>query len=82
MNHLKPIRLRLEMTQQAMATNLGCTQSNVGHYERGQTMPPEVARKLIQIAQARGLQIGFDHIYGTKPLPELAQAHAQEVSHG
>lgn len=71
MNHLKSIRLRLGMTQQAIATALGCTQGNVGHYERGQTLPPEVARKLIQVAQAHGLQIGFDHVYGGATLPDL-----------
>lgn len=70
MNYLKPIRLRLEMTQQAMATALGCTQSNIGHYERQrQNFLPEVARKLIQVAQEHGLVIGYDHIYGGAPLP-------------
>jgi len=70
MNHLRPIRLRLEMTQKAMAAALGCTQSNVGHYEHGrQSLPPEAARKLLQVAKERGLLIGFDHIYGSAPLP-------------
>lgn len=69
MNHLKTIRQRLGLTQQAIATELGCTQGNVGHYERGQTLPPDVARKLIQVANARGLQIGFDHVYGDIDLP-------------
>lgn len=74
MNYLKPIRLRLEMTQQAMATELGCTQGNIGHYERGsQTFPPEAARKLIQAAHVRGLVIGFDHIYGGIDLPPNSQ---------
>lgn len=70
MNHLKTIRLRLGLTQQAIAQDLGCTQGNVGHYERGQTLRPEVAQKLIEVAQARGLHIGFDHVYGGAPLPE------------
>jgi hypothetical protein len=29
-----------------------------------------VAQKLIEVAQARGLHIGFDHVYGGAPLPE------------
>jgi putative transcriptional regulator len=79
MNYLKPIRLRLGMTQQAMASELGCTQGNIGHYERGsQTFSPDSARKLIQVAQARGLTISFDHIYGAVDLPP---ADGQEPGH-
>jgi putative transcriptional regulator len=75
MNHLRPIRLRLEMTQKAMAAALGCTQSNVGHYEHGrQSLPPEAARKLLLVAKERGLSIGFDHIYGSAQLPPVAAA--------
>lgn len=78
MNHLKSIRQRLGLTQQAIATELGCTQGNVGHYERGQTLPPDVARKLIQVAHERGLLIGFDHVYGAVDIP----ATTKEVPHG
>ena len=72
MHNLKLIRGRLGKTQQAMAVALGCTQSNVANYERGQTMPPDVARRLIEFAGTLGLAIGFDHIYGNAALPELA----------
>ncbi|CAB5675761.1 helix-turn-helix domain-containing protein [Comamonas aquatica] len=85
MNHLKTIRQRLGLTQQAIATELGCTQGNVGHYERGQMFPPEMARKLIAIcAQQFGLVITFDHVYGDAKLPELpvAQAGAQQDETG
>ena len=80
MNHLKTIRQRLGLTQQAIATELGCTQGNVGHYERGQTLPPDVARKLIKVANEHGLLIGFDHVYGETALPEVpATPTAQEA---
>jgi len=80
MNHLKTIRQRLGLTQQAIATELGCTQGNVGHYERGQTLPPDVARKLIKVAKEHGLLIGFDHVYGESALPEvLATTATQEA---
>lgn len=82
MNHLKIIRLRLGLTQQSIAAELGCTQGNVGHYERGQTLPPDVARKLILIAQARGLPIGFDHVYGDSPLPDAPSTNTEEVAYG
>lgn len=85
MNNLKPIRLRLGMTQRAMGDAIGCTQSNVGHYEKGQTLLPGMARKVIDAAAERGLTIGFDHVYGVEPLPQFATqppTKAEEVSHG
>ena len=79
MHQLKYIRLHLGMTQQSMADALGCTQGNIGHYERGQTFLPDVAKKLIEFAAARGLPITYDHVYGDAKLPPQPQ---QEVSHG
>jgi len=86
MHNLKLIRSRLGVTQQVMAGALGCAQSNIGHYERGQTLPPDMARKLIDFAAARGLVIGFDHVYGDAPLTEPEATPAEparaEVAHG
>lgn len=83
MHNLKRIREALGVTQQVLADGLGCTQGNVGHYERGQTLPPETARRLIEFAGARGLSISFDHIYGDMALhvsaPELATKEAAGV---
>ena len=75
MNNLKTIRGRLGLTQQALADAIGCTQSNVGHYEKGQTLLPETARKVIEVAAGMGLEIGFDHVYGVAPLPDQPKAH-------
>lgn len=74
MHNLKPIRERLGVTQQAMADGIGCTQGNIGHYERGQTLPPDMARKVIDFSASRGLAITFDHVYGDAELPELVPA--------
>ena len=74
MSTIKVIRDRLELTQAALAEALGCTQGNVGHYERGQTVPPGVARKLIAVASAHGHRITFDDIYGAPATPEKAVA--------
>lgn len=78
MHNLKNIRTSLGMTQQAMADALGCTQGNIGHYERGQTLPPDMARKLIQIATMQGLPITYDHVYGEAvdlpPIPSSESA--------
>lgn len=71
MNAIRTIRERLRMTQQALADELGCTQGNVGHYERGQTVPPDVARRLIEVSTQRGLCIGFDHVYGAAAIPQV-----------
>jgi putative transcriptional regulator len=79
MHNLKSIRERLGVTQQVLAEGIGCTQGNVGHYERGQTLLPEVAARLIAFAASRGLRIGYDHVYGDAPLPrleEVERAHA------
>lgn len=76
MHNLKAIRERLNVSQQALADGIGCTQGNVGHYERGQTLPPAMARKLIDYAASLGLRIGFDHIYGRAALPKSAPAKA------
>lgn len=71
MHHLKSIRERLGVTQQVLADGIGCTQGNVGHYERGQALPSEMAAKVIAFARSHGLQIGYDHVYGDAALPEV-----------
>ena len=65
MNLIKTIRERLELTQSAMGEAMGCTQGNVSHYEQGQTVPPDAARKLIAFAKAKGHEITFDDVYLT-----------------
>lgn len=72
MNNIKAIRTRLGLTQTAFGEGLGCTQGNVGHYEKGQTVLPDVAGKVIEFAKTKGLTITFDHVYGDVPLPEVA----------
>ena len=41
------------------------------HYERGrQTLPPEMARRVIAFAASRGVAIDFNHIYGAAVAPD------------
>jgi putative transcriptional regulator len=76
MSNIKAIRDRLKLTQSALAHGIGCTQGNVGHYEnKGQTMPPDMARRLIEFASAQGLVITFNDIY----MFELVQARAGQA---
>lgn len=78
MSNIKSIRDRLGVTQAAMADAIGCTQGNVHHYERGQTVPPDAAKRLIAYAARLGHVITFDEIYAAPApyaaLPELATA--------
>ena len=73
-NRLKQIRQRMGLTQQEFAGMLQITQGNVGHYElRGQTMPPEGARKLIEEAAVRGHRVTYEDIYGVVGTPVARQ---------
>lgn len=69
-NGIKRIRLCMGMTQQAFADMLGCSQGNIAHYEiREQTVPPEVAKKIIQEASVRGSRVTYEDIYGVIDAP-------------
>lgn len=76
MSRIKEIRERLEMTQSDFAEALGCTQGNIGHYERGQTMPPERAERLIVFAARKSLKLTLDQVYGRSALPTDRRAKA------
>lgn len=75
MNPIYDIRARLGVTQAAMAQGIGVTQGNVSNYERGQTMPPDVAGKLITYAKTLGHTITHNDIYAPIPhKPKRARA--------
>ena len=63
MNTIQNIRKKLGVTQAALASGLGVSQGNISHYERGQTVPPEVASRLIKFARSLGVSVSFDDIY-------------------
>lgn len=66
MSNFKNIRKRLGVTQAAMAEGLGCSQGNVSFYEKGQTVPPEVAGRLIAYAKTLNEELTFDDIYSAQ----------------
>lgn len=74
MSTFKSIRKRLQVTQAEIAEALGCSQSNVSFYEKGQTVPPPIAGKLIEFARSRGAELSFDDIYAAAPAEEGAKA--------
>src|SRR6185295_7594625 len=69
MDTFKRIRERLGWTQAEMAAVLDVSQGTISFYENGKTVPPQVARKLIDVARQRGLDVTFDHVYGDEALP-------------
>lgn len=71
MNTIFSIRRRLDLSQSAFAAGINVTQGNVSFYEKGQSVPPKVAARLIDFCRVRGLDIGYDHIYGAAELPPL-----------
>lgn len=73
MSTIKAIRDRLGLTQSELAEGLGCTQGNVGHYERGQTVPPDAAMKVIALAASHGLVLTMDQVYGLTPMPAIPE---------
>lgn len=70
MNAFATIRQRLDVTQKDLAEALGCTQGNVSFYEKGQIVPPPVAKRLIDFATSRGLELSFDTVYAELLTPE------------
>lgn len=80
MHTLKPIRANLGATQKEMADGIGCSQGNVANYERGQTLPPDMAKRVIDFAASRGLPLTMGQIYGMEPLPEKTAEHPAPVS--
>lgn len=64
-NRIREVRVMMGMTQVQFAQMLGMTQGNVGHYEnKDQTVPPDVARRLILEARSRGHVLSFSDVYG------------------
>lgn len=77
---MKPIfqiRSELGLSQAELAAGIGVTQGNVSHYEKGQTVPPDVAARLITFARTRGLNLTFDDVYRDRaPSQSKGVAHA------
>lgn len=75
MSTIKTIRKKMGLTQSELASGIGCTQGNVGHYEnKGQTVPPDVAKRLIVFAASKGMALAYEDVYGPA-IPMLAEKH-------
>ncbi|MDC8756237.1 helix-turn-helix domain-containing protein [Janthinobacterium fluminis] len=80
MNPIARIRAQLGVTQSAMAEALNVTQGNISHYERGQGIPPEMAKRLIAYALTMGQVVTFEQIYGLVQPPIVGHAGRQSPS--
>ena len=69
MRRIQIIRSRLGLSQTELAEAVGRTQPQISAYERGATIQPDVATRLIEAARARGLAITYDHVYGDADVP-------------
>ncbi|HEY5800919.1 MAG TPA: helix-turn-helix transcriptional regulator [Burkholderiaceae bacterium] len=78
MNTFRAIRDRLELTQQAMGDALGMTQGNISFYEKGQTVPPDVAKKVVTLAASLGHEITLDDVYA-EPQPAKKRTRDQRA---
>jgi len=74
MSTFKATRERLKLTQAQIAPLLGVTQGSVSFYENGQTVPPPVASKLIELAKAAGFDLTYDAIYSAHDASEVKAA--------
>ena len=63
MNTFRAIRESLGVTQAEMGAVLGVSQGNVSFYEKGQTVPPTVAAKLIEFSRSKGKVLSYDDVY-------------------
>lgn len=73
MNKIRHIRQMLGMSQEQLGKAIGVTQGNVSHYEAQlQNVPPDVARRVIQAAAARGGVVTFNDIYDCGPVEDAA----------
>lgn len=69
MSRFLEIRRVLGLTQTEMADVLGCGQANVSFLDRGQTITPDSARKILDAAAALGVRLTWEHIFGAAVLP-------------
>jgi transcriptional regulator len=62
-----------------MARALDMTQGNVSFLERGATVTPEAAKKLVLFAARLRVRLNFNHIYGDAKLPAPRRKRPRRV---
>lgn len=67
MNRIKEYRQQARMTQQDLASELGCEQSTVSNYENGRTPDLSVCRGIVAVFRVRGLNCGLDDVFPAEP---------------
>ena len=80
MNTIQHLRKRLGINQTELGNAIGCKQANVSHYELGQPLPVERAKRLIAFARGHGISISYEELYGVASVdpsqsPDLEAGH-------
>jgi putative transcriptional regulator len=78
----------LDVSQGELGLALECSQGNVSLLDKGQTLMPDMAKKLISFAKQKGVVLTMDQVYGVaplparpgEPLPEQCSSHQQPQS--
>ena len=81
---IRKLRHEQSLTLDDLAAQAGISASHLSRLERGQTLPPEAAKRLIGFAATRGLELTLDQIYGLQPLDSgaaPAPSRAQSPCH-
>lgn len=82
MKSIYDIRNRLGLSQQQLGDLLKRRQASIAEYESPTgKIPVDLASALIEVAAERGLEIDFNHIFGTRPIPELVMRPTYYVKH-
>lgn len=69
MSRFKAIRELIGASHAELSRALEMSSPNVSYMDRGQTVMPGTATKLIAYAATKGVALSYDHIYGDEPLP-------------
>lgn len=71
MSNLRKIREALKVSQTTLADKIGCSQSAIGHYEKGRRHPDlNTCRQLVAALNSMGAKVELDDVFP----PELNAA--------
>lgn len=82
MNAIRRIRSQLGLSQACLGGCIGVSQGSVSFYEKGQAVPPHVAKRLIDVCSERGVAITYDDVYSASASASEAAIKSPERRDG